>query len=360
MNQVPAHLLARPSRNLAQSAIRGLGGNNPAHISIRKNRFTLVDAAGNEKPIEAFSLDVIIVDVNDAPGPSKIYFAGEFNPESRDPPACFSDNGIGPSSQSSQPQSPTCAICPHNAWGSDTSRLTGRPTKACNDVKKVAVMVAGYDMPFLLRIPPASLKIFKAYALMVGSHAIPGANRNYDLSDIITKLSFDDLAQGVLNFTMVGLADEAQCATMEKWWGDKRTDILIGRGDIPVDKDKVSLGAPAQPRAIEAPKPQMAPPPNPSAMGQQATAAQSFELPGASQEAKPRGRPRTRTAPATPPTHPLAGEGTAGESLDIPPFLQRSPAAAPKPATPSFGMTEPVEPDAALRAAVAEAFKLPT
>ncbi len=373
MDNLPAHILNRQSRNLAASAISGLGGNNPPHVSIARQRFTLVDAAGNEKPVNTLYLDVVISDVNQ--NVSKIYFDVAYDPSATDfsPPACFSDNGIGPSSQAAKPQCGTCAQCPNNAWGSDISRVSGKQTKACNDVKKIAVILPGDDeIAYLLRIPPASLKVFKAYAKTIGGHVMPGAGRNFDLSDVITRITFDPQTQGVLNFAAVGYYGEDVAAFLDELWAEKKTDALVGRTDVPIDASR-QLAAPAAAPALAAPKPQMAPPaPPPAAMAQTLPPAgmqfltSSTATPAPIQQAaatprKPRGRPKSESAAQPVAPNPSAAPPSVADG--IPPFLRRPvepvPPNAPAP-TPSFGMQQAAEPDADLQARVSAAFALPT
>src|SRR6266576_1342330 len=154
MNQVPAHILARQKRDLVGAAVGGITAGSPAHISIAGNRFTLVDDAGNEKPIQTLYLDVCVIDANQSV--SKIFFDPRvpFVPggDNSNPPICWSDNGVGASAQASQPQNTSCRLCPQNAWGSKISQQSTK-VKACTDVKKLAALVPGIDMVFLLRIP---------------------------------------------------------------------------------------------------------------------------------------------------------------------------------------------------------------
>ena len=183
MSNLPAHLQNRQRRDLATTAVGGINAGSPAHISIAGNRFTLVDDAGNQKPMQTLYLDVCVIDANAAV--SKIYFDPRtpFEPggDNSNPPLCWSDNGIGASAQASQPQNTSCQLCPQNAWGSATSKATGKSVKACNDVKKVAVVAPGIDMVFLLRIPPASLKNWGKYCQTLAGHGV-------DLPDAITRL----------------------------------------------------------------------------------------------------------------------------------------------------------------------------
>ena len=93
-----------------------------------------------------------------SPNISKVYYDHKYVEGSDDPPTCSSVLGISPDADSKAPQSPTCAACPHNVWG---SRMTddGRKAKACQDSRRVAVVPAGdipneqFGGPMLLRIP---------------------------------------------------------------------------------------------------------------------------------------------------------------------------------------------------------------
>jgi len=353
-NQLPAHLLNRQSRNLAGAAVSGLASGAPPHISIARGRFTLVDSAGNKKPLETLHLDVIVVDVNQAV--SKVFYEGEFDPTAEDyaPPTCFSDNGKGASAQATMPQAISCMMCPHNQWGSDTSKVTGKGTKACNDYKKLAVIIPGDpdEITYLLRIPPASLKLWKNYATTIGSRPLPDKSRNFDLSDVVTRVTFDEKIQGVLNFKPIGYIDEDDSARIDEIWAENKADILIGRNDMLVTPDRIQLtgGPKAAPQAVAAP---VAVAPQPKAIAQ-------FTPPETTPAAtKRRGRP-PKTEPVSPPATPQAS--APADDAEIPPFLRREPQQekpqeAPKP---QFGLEQPKAPPADLAASIEAAFKLPT
>lgn len=380
MNQLPAHLQNRQNRNLAAQAIGGINSGSPAHISIAGNRFTLVDDAGNEKPIQTLFLDVCVIDANAAV--SKIYFDPRtpFEPggDNSNPPICWSDNGIGASAQASTPQNTSCQMCPQNAWGSSTSKATGKPTKACNDVKKVAVVVPGMEMVFLLRIPPASLKNWGKYCNTLAGHGV-------DLPDAMTRLEFE--SQGILKFTPVGYVDAPTAAMSDKAIAAKATDNLIGRNDRPwggqADANKIAYAA-AQPQAQIAPQP-MAPPPQPFG-GQGATpfggGALTAERQSAPMESPftphgvrvaspsdPFAQPSTSSPTAATPAKRGRGPNKPKEAPPapaddgIPPFLRREQVAL-EPAAPNptqFGMQQnPPAPDAGIKEALDAAFRLPT
>lgn len=392
-SNVPAHILARQKRDLVGAALGGINAGSPAHISIAGNRFTLVDDAGNEKPVQTLYLDVCVIDAN--PSVSKIFFDPRipFEPggDNSNPPLCWSDNGIGASAQAAQPQNTSCQMCPQNAWGSAVSKATGKPVKACNDVKKLAVVVPGTQLVFLLRIPPASLKNLAKYTQTLAGHGV-------DLPDAVTRVEFE--SQGVLKFAPVGYVDEGTAVFTDKVIAAKGTDQLIGRNDRPwlgqADAQKrayvAMLVSPVQQDAPVAPAPvPMAAPPVP--FGQQ-TAGHSggapapvgpfggsptpgpvangpFAVPaavsppivagspfGGTPDATSATSPSKPRKPRAPKAEPVADDG-------IPRFLQRgADNQPPAPATPqpnTFGMNPaPPAPDAGIAAALDAAFRLPT
>jgi hypothetical protein len=372
---LPAHLQHRQKRDLIGTAIGGINSGSPPHISIADNRFTLVDDAGNEKPIQTLYLDVCVIDANAAV--SKIYFDPKtpFVPggDNTNPPICWSDNGIGASAQAAVPQNASCQLCPQNSWGSSVSKQTGKPTKACNDVKKVAVIVPGLEHVFLLRIPPASLKNWGKYCQTLGGHGV-------DLPDAVTRLEFE--SQGILKFTPMGYVDAPTAAFGDKVISSKGTDLLVGRNDRPwtgqADAQKVAYAA-KQPEQITAPgvqftaerQPMQAPPAPfvaPSASNQTSSAFGGGTGGASGAGMDPFGQPSTSSQ--TDATPPKRGRGpakpkepVAAADDGIPPFLRRD---NPPPATPAlnptqFGMQQnPSAPDAGVQAALDAAFRLPT
>lgn len=375
-NLLPAHLQNRRG-GLTNAVSQGLSSGAPPYISIAKNRFTLIDAAGNERPLQTLHADVVIVQAN--PTVSKVYYDKPFDPSASEfsPPACFSDNGIGPSRQSQKPQHATCGggnPCPHNIWGSDMSRVSGKPTKACNDVKKIAVVMADSpDMPFLLRVPPASLKHLSAYVKTIAAQN--AGNRQVEVSDVVTRVTFDPQVQGVLNFAPVGWIDERTAAAMDKIWDAKAADDLVGLNDTPY-QGPIGLGAPA---AQPHPQGQLPPPPQPASaqmpfvnqlQAQPAAAAPSApQVTSAPAATTPRGRGRPKKDAAPAAQVPAFMQATqappvqaAPTDLDLPAFLRRPDPSQPQPAqAPArFGMVDQApQPNAELNAAIERAMNLP-
>ena len=355
--QLPAYLTNRRGLQLADTLAPLLVTGQPAHISIRQNRFRLVDGAGNEKPINELHLDVVIVGTNKHM--SKIYYGTGYDPENSAPPDCWSDNGSAPSSRAANPQAQTCAICPKNVWGSDVSKMTGKPTKACNDVMKLAVVVPSddNDLVYLLRIPPATLKHLGKYVQTIAANMI-GARRA-DPSDVVTRLTFDAQTQGVLNFTPVSMIDEQTCVFVDGLDAEKQIVPVVGGNDVPIAAGRVQTQVPGLAAPV-APVTQL-PPPNPFPAPQEAAPAPRKRGPKPKNQQAQEPTPAPAAAPFMPSTpqgaapHPFTPEEPA-----IPSFLQRNPTPAPAPQPQGFGLAQGSAPDAGLAAALDAAFKLPT
>ncbi len=129
----------------------------------------------------------VIVQAN--PQLSKLYYAGAYEEGSSDAPTCFSLDGITPDQTAEAKQSPTCAACPHNVWGSKITPQ-GTKTKACSDSRRLAVVPfpdlanEKYGGPMLLRVPPASFKELVRYSKHLSD--IGG-----QFSAVVTRIGFD-------------------------------------------------------------------------------------------------------------------------------------------------------------------------
>lgn len=240
--QLPAHL-AHLAQNTAlmsmnQSAAAGINAGGWPRISIKAGRFRLASPQG-EEVMAGIELDVIIVDANPN-GLSKVFYASAYDPSVEDAaPTCYSDNGVGPSSKASTPQCGTCAVCPHNIWGSKITP-SGKQTKSCADYKKVAVLIANNpDGPvFEMRVPPASLANWATYIDSLTKRGIPAAA-------IVTKLSFDTSTDfPKMMFAASGWATAEQAAVVMDVLGSEEVDQCTGKNDL-VAVVKPQLAAPS-------------------------------------------------------------------------------------------------------------------
>lgn len=394
MTALPASLAGLTRRRILDDADQGLGTSRGAHISIRGNRFRLIDGAGNEKLVETTYLDVVVCDAN--PNTSKVYFAGEYNPSnpSDDPPACWSDNGTGPSKDALSPQSPTCTVCPWNDRNSATSKLTGKGIKACSDRKKIGVVLP--DAPdvvvYELQIPPGSLTNLRAYNKWINQQATGG--RALDLADLVTRIEFDPDKTGVMLFKPAGWADDDRTIQLLQYIETNNLGAAaVGRNDVALDPARFALPAKtvpyeqiAAPVAPQAPPQQfalpprqaaappavlpapVAPPASPEAPRQKRRAAtpspaqeaQVAPFMAAAQENTVAGRPVLQHTPM-----PMMGGNANAQIPAIPEFLRRDGQAGPRqdasvPPTPQFGMGAGAPPPPDVAQALQSAMSLPT
>lgn len=366
MSQLPAFMQGYAGRNLAQTLRENIGSGSPPMLSIEGGQFTLhwPDGeslrAGAHDPKVGLYIDAIVIDANGKK--SKTYFGRDANgqlkkydPANPSPPVCFSDNGIGPSTQAGEPQALTCASCPQNVMGSAVS-LKGKPAQACRDSIKAAIVVPEYpDDVFLLRIPPNSFKHLRTLTDWC-------AKSKVNLEQVVTRIYFEQGVQGTLMFAAVNyVQDEAIFRKITQTLADKATDQLVGRTDhpreglaLPPAQAPAALPPPSQPEAAFQPQPMAVPaavaPFTPTVPPSAATMA---PVPSVSPSEPPKRRRRT--------AEQIAAD-KAAEAAPVPqngaPVAPFRPAATDTPAT-QFGMTAGVAPDPALSQAIDSIFGQP-
>lgn len=251
--QRPSYLQNAP--DLSERAVTGIGTPLPPHVSIRGNKFTLVDQAGNKKVL-GDSMDFLVADIGDHVG--KMYFANpDWTPDSDDPPDCWSTNGIGPSRDAINPQARTCAECPNNVRGSRISKMSGASIKACRDEVIIAIVHPQFPgMLFQFKITPGSFKNWRKH-VEEAKNVSPGDH----VGTVLTRATFQEDVNGTVVFKAVNYPDEATWTARSKALAGKVTDILVGRLDKPRELPApetarplpAPAGSPAQPAASEAP-----------------------------------------------------------------------------------------------------------
>jgi len=179
------------------------------YISIQGGNFNAIDTYDELKEdISEYDastkqkfIDVVIVDINKHR--SKLYYEQRFKPGDVAPPTCYSDNGIGPSINAQKPVSVLCSNCPFNQWGSKLYD-NGQKTKACTDMKKLAVLIPSYapDRLWLIRVPAGSLSGLESLSRQLDQIKIDG-NSALPI-EVLTRLSFaKDSPAPKLVFTVV-------------------------------------------------------------------------------------------------------------------------------------------------------------
>ncbi len=221
-----------------------LGTRAQPHISIEGDRLTLVDGNGDTEPVLTRiekgqakgeeqvgdpCLECVIVDGGDTH--SQVFYENVYDRNNPSPPACWSDNGIGPSIECNNPQAVSCKPdpsgqhgCKWAVWGSGRAAPGSKTVPpACQKVQKLAVMIAGDDIQFRLNVPPASLVQLANYNAKFKGHP-------FSMVDVVTRVSIRDKT---LHFTGVRNISDEEKAQRAEIWAAKKTDALVGRGDKP-------------------------------------------------------------------------------------------------------------------------------
>jgi len=325
-------LVARPNylsnRSVAfDDFIGGLGMAQPPRVSLKDDRFTLIDETGMTLAEPTLSLDVVIVSANK--NASRQYYDPNkpYDPTNSEGPLCWSDNGIGPSKACQRPQAATCASCPQAVWGSAVSKMTGKPIPACSTRKKLAVLVGGQDGMFLLVVPPDSLGSLKQY--MSSLAKMPASPE-----ELVTRIKMENKQ---LVFEAVDWVPEDFMGYIAEKMENDDAASIVNRHDEARD--------PAEFKLIASPGLPQSPPVQAPLMEQHPSLSPPNAVPPR------RGRPPKFSAPTAPPTTPP-------QQTVIPPQSQ-----APAMQTPpgfGFGMqTAPPAPDPGVQGMLDRAFSLP-
>lgn len=339
---LPAHLQGYQPRALTSTARAALGTGQPPAVSIEGQRFTLVDDGGEEvlTTVDAkvgLYMDCIIIDVNERKSKTFYGLNKKYDPSNPSPPLCFSDNGLAPSQAAGQPQSATCASCPHAVIGSAIG-FSGGKTTACRDALKTAVVLPQYpDEVRMLRIPPNSFKNFRACIDWFEKHGAA-------MEIIVTRVYFQTGVQGTLMFQPIAYNQDAGVhAAIVDALNKKVTDVLVGRTDKPLDPSR-QIAAPSaqQPAPVEQSVQQQ-----PAQVQQtvQQTAPQAGQGAPATQQAEPARRRRRNTGAATEPQAAPQQAATA----PFRPQQQEMPLTTTAPAQNNFGIAAGAAPNPELQ-----------
>lgn len=180
-------------------------------ISIKGKVFTIVRGDDrvvlpNPKDPEAPANNIMVALIKVSPHKSKTYYAKGFQEGAEDnKPTCFSNDGAHPDPSVAEPQCKSCAGCRWNAFGTARGADGGfGKGKACGDFVKIVVAPTDdLQQPFLMRVPPASIKNLGDYGTLLAKRKIP-------YQGVVTKISFDAAqATPKLVFQPAGFLDEA-------------------------------------------------------------------------------------------------------------------------------------------------------
>lgn len=259
--KVPAYLKSLNAADLNSDLTNHAGTGFPV-ISIKGKVFAVVrdgerttltkQVDGEEIP--APSIDVVIVKANKQN--SKVfYLKGYQDGAENQKPDCFSNDGSKPDASVENPQAKSCAVCPHNQWGSKVGDNGGKG-KACSDSVRLAV--AQPDLindPYLLRVPPATIKALGEYGKALAKRGVP-------YTAVVTKIGFDmESPTPKLTFRATGfLSDAAYAQAQEVAAGDVVAAILGSEGAVAAPEPDATADLKGEPpKAAVAAKPAAAP-----------------------------------------------------------------------------------------------------
>lgn len=349
VQQLPAHLQDFGGEGNLDT------GSNINALSIRGKVFRIIhkgeehpimrinEETGEQEPVSVLNLVV----VNQGPFGARVFYKSSYGDENSRV-TCFSLDGERPDAAAPEPQSATCATCPHAVKGSATGK-DGRLTTACSYQRRLAVVNAGkLDSPaLLLRLAGSSAfdpdtknaengwMAWRQYTDFLNARGIRHT------AQVVTSVRFDSMAEHPkLLFKAKRLLEADEVAPVQEQMQSEDVQRMLFA---------------QQPAA--APTPASAPAATPTASGSPAPEAPAAAPP--EPPAAPPPPPAPPPEPATPAAPPAAQEAAApeasGKSKKGKKKVSKKSAAAPAGETPPERPASPQPPAAATSAADATA-----
>jgi hypothetical protein len=231
---------------------------------VRDGERTVLTKEVDGEKIAVPSIEVVLVKANK--GTSKVFYMKGYQEGSEaNKPDCFSNTGDRPDPSVAEPQAKSCALCPHNQWGSKIGDNGGKG-KACQDL---------INDPYLLRVPPASIKSLGEYGKML-------AKRGVGYNMVVTRIGFDmESPTPKLTFKPTGLLSDAGYTQVQEVMASDVVQAILGSegiaaaaaeaapapaDELPVVEVKTATTPVAEkPKAAAKPKAEPKPEPKPEA-----------------------------------------------------------------------------------------------
>lgn len=199
------------------NGLQGTGGLDLPILSLRGKGFRL-RRDGQEVSLKATMLDIILV--GSRANNSRRFYEGAYVPGETTAPSCSSADGIKPDDNAQDKQSDTCAMCPHNQWGSRIT-VSGKKGKECDDYRRVLVFIPSKQImkPVVLDIPATSLRKSKGDhgpELQLREYLLAMARHGIEPHQAVTTLSFSDDEYPRLTFSFARWANEDEYAAVEE------------------------------------------------------------------------------------------------------------------------------------------------
>jgi hypothetical protein len=192
---------------------------------VRDGERTVLTKEVDGEKIAVPSIEVVLVKANK--GTSKVFYMKGYQEGSEaTKPDCFSNTGDRPDASVAEPQAKSCALCPHNQWGSKIGDNGGKG-KACQDSVRMAIATADLiNDPYLLRVPPASIKSLGEYGKML-------AKRGVGYNMVVTRIGFDmESPTPKLTFKPTGLLSDAGYAQVQEVMASDVVQAILGSEGI--------------------------------------------------------------------------------------------------------------------------------
>ena len=229
---LPAYLKS-PNRAVANDDLTAHAGSGFPVMSIKGKNFTVVrdgertvltkEVDGETMAVQ--SIEVVMVKANK--GTSKVFYVKGYQEGSEaTKPDCFSNTGDKPDSSVAQPQCKSCAACPNNQWGSKIGDNGGKG-KACQDSVRMAIATPDLiNDPYLLRVPPASIKSLGEYGKMLHKRGV-----GYNM--VVTRIGFDmESPTPKLTFKPTGLLSDGAYAQVQEVVASETVSSILGSEGI--------------------------------------------------------------------------------------------------------------------------------
>jgi hypothetical protein len=203
---------------------------------VRDGERTVLTKEVDGEKIAVPSIEVVLVKANK--GTSKVFYMKGYQEGSEaTKPDCFSNTGDRPDPSVAEPQAKSCALCPHNQWGSKIGDNGGKG-KACQDSVRMAIATADLiNDPYLLRVPPASIKSLGEYGKML-------AKRGVGYNMVVTRIGFDmESPTPKLTFKPTGLLSDAGYAQVQEVAVSDVVQSILGSDGIAAAAAACSCGA---------------------------------------------------------------------------------------------------------------------
>lgn len=209
-NFLPADVLA--DINEAQKALEDSFTSGAAYLGLKGREFH-ISQGGTTIDLDDKRIDIVVVHA--APNDHRMYYAGEYQENSKDTPTCWSTDGVAPDANvpASCKQADACKDCPMNQKGSG-----GRgEAKACSTKRRTIIMrvedesytpiIADLNAMTLYQSAEARLGLFNFNEVVRQFGAFRKKNNNLASFCFVLQASFTANSVPVLQFSFKDQTD---------------------------------------------------------------------------------------------------------------------------------------------------------